>query len=427
MSKYHRFVRGAFVMLPLTSIFADAEPAGIAPHESLHEATLPVIQESIAPIALEAPAEAKAIPAAVQILEKPVSPFTGKVRGKRVRMRANADLESRIVKELDKNDLLIVVGEKGDFFAVEAPMSSKAYVSRRFVLDLDNNNVIEGNRVNIRLHPDTESPVLGQLNSGDQVQGKICQENPKWLEIALPSTVHFYVAKEFVENIGGPEMKGKIEQRKETVTEMFDNASFLTKVELRKPFAETDVEKIQHIYKKIISDYADFPEYVDHAKDALAALQDAYVQKRIAFLESKISGDDANDSNLVREELVALDSLEAKCEERPTDKMLLWEPIEEALYLDWAALHEDHSIQEFYEEQKMLSATISGTLEPYMAPGVKNKPGSHVLKDKDLPVAYVYSTKINLENYVGKKVTLRGVERPNNHFAFPAYFVISQE
>jgi hypothetical protein len=423
MSKFNRFVRGAFVMLPLTSIFADAEPAGIAPHESLHETTLPIIQESIAPIAQETLAETKAIPAATPVAEKPLNPFTGKIRGKRVRMRANADLESRIIKELDKNDLVTVLGEKGDFFAVEAPANSKAYIFRSFVLD----NVVEGNRVNIRLNPDTEAPILGQLNSGEHVQGKICQENPKWLEISVPSSVHFYVAKEFVENIGGPEMKGKIEKRKETVTEMFDSASFMTKVELRKPFSEMDVEKIQHIYKKIISDFDDFPEYVDHAKDAMAALQDAYVQKRIAFLEAKISGDDVNDSNLLKEELVALDSIEAKSEDRPTDKMLLWEPIEEALYLDWAALHEDHSIQEFYEEQKTLSSTITGILEPYLAPGVKNKPGSHVLKDKDLPVAYVYSTKINLENYVGKKVTLRGVERPNNHFAFPAYFILSQE
>jgi len=49
------------------------------------------------------------------------------------------------------------------------------------------------------------------------------------------------------------------------------------------------------------------------------------------------------------------------------------------------------------------------------------------VKENDLPVGYVYSTMINLESLVGKKVTLVGVSRPNNNFAFPAYFVLSAE
>jgi hypothetical protein len=422
MSNFSRFVCGTFVLLPLSCVFADAEATGIAPQESLQEIALPILPETTLPTFQEI-SEPKVVPAPAQIVENSLNPFTGKVRGKRVRLRSNADLESRIVKELQKNDLVMVVGEKGDFYAVEAPMGSKAYVFRSFVLD----NVVEGNRVNIRLHPDTESPVLGQLNSGDQVHGKICGENPKWLEISLPSSVHFYIAKEFIENIGGPEMKPQIEKKQEAVTEMFDNASFLAKVELRKPFEEMDIERVQFIYKKIISDFTDFPEYVDQAKDALAALQDTYVQRKIAFLEARITVDDSGVAGLVKEELVALDSIEARTEERPTDKMLLWEPIEEALYLDWAAIHEDRSMHEFYNDQRNLAATVTGVLEPYLAPGVKNKPGSHIVKDKDVPVAYVYSTRVNLENCVGKRVTLRGVERPNNNFAFPAYFVLSQE
>lgn len=422
MYKFSRFVCGTFALLPLLSMFADAEVTGIAPLESMQEIALPILPETTLPTVQEI-SEPKLVPAPAQIVENSLNPFTGKVRGKRVRLRANADLESRIVKELQKNDLVMVVGEKGDFYAVEAPMGSKAYVFRSFILD----NVVEGNRVNIRLHPDTESPVLGQLSNGDQVHGKICQENPKWLEIALPTSVHFYVAKEYIENIGNPDMKAQIEKRQEAVTEMLENASFLAKVELRKPFEEMDIERVQYIYKKVASDYTDFPEYVEQAKDALAALQDTYVQKKIAFLEAKITVDDSGVAGLVKEELVALDSLEARAEERPTDKMLLWEPIEEALYLDWAAMHDDRNMHEYYTDQKNLAATVSGVLEAYLAPGVKNKPGSHIVKDKDIPVAYVYSTKVNLDDCVGKRVTLRGVERPNNNFAFPAYFVLSQE
>ncbi len=421
MSKLIKFVCGA-IIAPLTSLLAEGEQHSLTQLPGTMPLQPMISSESSHSAFHEESIESKNIPIASPVAEKSISPFTGKIRARKVRMRNNADLESRIVKELDKNELIVVVGEKGDFYAVEAPADLKAFVFRSFVLD----NVVEGNRVNIRLFPDTEAPVLGHLNLGDTVHGKICQENAKWLEINIPSSVHFYVAKDYVENIGGPEMKGQVDKRKETVSQMIENASFLTKAELRKPFVEIDIERIQHTYKKIISDFTDFPEYVEQAREAMASLQDAYVQKRIAFLESKINPEENSSANLVREELVALDAQEAKNEGAPTDKMLLWEPIEEALYLNWAAMHEDRSMQEYYEEQKVMATSISGILEAYTAP-VKNKPGDFVIKERDLPVAYVYSTRLNLQDFVGKKVTLTGIERPNNNFAFPAYYVISQE
>lgn len=413
MSKFNQFVCGASALLPLLSVFADAEQTDIISFTPTFSRSQVISQEP----------DDKLVSTPAAVTETSLSPFTGKVRGRHVRVRTHADLESRIVKELEKNELLTVVGEKGDFYAVEAPANNKAYVFRSFVLD----GTVEGNHVNVRLYPDIEAPVLGRLNKGDQVKGVICPDSSKWLEIDLPPSIHFYVAKEYIENIGGPEVRTKIEKQKKSAMQMLDDASFLTKVELRKSFTEMDIEKIQHTYNKIIADFPDFPEYVEQAKTALTSLQDAYLQKKIAFLEAKVSVTDSSGlSDLVREELVSLDSISVKTEERPTDKMLLWEPLEEALYLDWVALNENHNMQEYYEQQQIVAASLSGILESYPS-AVKNKPGSHILKNGNLPVAYVYSTRVNLENLVGQKVSLRAVERPNNHFAFPAYFVLSQE
>ncbi|MBS3904345.1 MAG: hypothetical protein KGZ39_03360 [Simkania sp.] len=422
MSKLINYICGAVISMPLAYLSADSEQFRLtSPAQPF--ASLESLQQPLLPAPQELPVEAKHVSAAPPVVEMAVNPFTGKIRAKKVRVRLNADLESRIIKELDKNDLVSVVGEKGDFYAVEAPMNMKAFIFRSFVLD----NVVEGNHVNVRLYPDLESSVLGHLNSGDQVQGAICAENPKWLEIGVPPSVHFYVAKEFVENIGGPEVRIQMDKRKETVEQMLDNTAFLSKTELRKPFAEIDIERIQHTYKKVMNDYADLPEYVEQAHNALVGLQEDYLQKRIAFLEAKANQSDiSNEATLIREEIVAFDASDAVNESKPTDKMLLWEPIEEALYLNWAAIHEDHNMQEYYEEQKQMATCISGILEAYAAP-VKNKPGDFILKDKDMPLAYIYSTKLNLQEMVGKKVTLLGVERPNNNFAFPAYFVIAQE
>jgi hypothetical protein len=353
-------------------------------------------------------------PALPVVVERPFSPFTGKVKGKKVRLRANADLEGRVVKELNKNDLIVVCGEKGDFYAVEPPSGIKAYVFRSFVLD----GVVEGNRVNVRLEPSLDAPIIGHLTSGDRIKGVISSLNNKWYEISPPSGTRFYVAKEFINSIGGPEVKAQLDKRRSAAEQLLDAATLLTQAEMKKSYREMDIERIKHNYQAVMNDYTDFPELVDKAKEAFNGLQEEYTQRKIAYLEEKSEGkastDEVKSSSIV--EMVL----------NPTDRMKMWEPVEESLYLGWASRNEDRSMDEFYDEQKQSAETISGIVEPYSAP-VKRKPGDFILKDKDLPLAYVYSTHINLQDYVGKKVTLRVAPRANNNFAFKAFFVLSVE
>lgn len=366
---------------------------------------------SVAPV--QAP-EIAVAPAPTKVVEpeRAVSPFTGKVKGKKVRLRLKADMDSHVIRELEKSELLSVVGEKGDFWAVQAPVGMKAFVFRSFVLD----HVVEGNRVNVRLEPSTEAPVIGHLNMGDKVQDSVCAANNKWLEIAVPATTKFYIAKEYLENVGGPEVKVQAEKRRMTAEQLLEAAALLGKTELRKAYDEMDIDRVTHSYKTIINDYTDFPEYVEKAKEQLAGLQESYVQKRLAQPSNK------QNSKAVEQEakahLAALRQI--------TDRMRMWEPVEEAMFLSWAHLNEEKTLEQFYEEQKLAAVPVSGILEAYTSPA-KNKPGDFILKDKDLPVAYVYSTKVNLQSLVGKKVTLLGSPRANNNFAFPAFFVLDVE
>jgi hypothetical protein len=339
---------------------------------------------------------------------KPFTPFTGKVRGNKVRLRLNPELDGYVLKELHKNNLLAVVGEKGDFWAVEPIGDAKAYIFRSFVLE----GVVEGNHVNLRLEPSLESPIVGHMNTGDKVNGEISQINSKWLEITPPKSVRFYVAKEFLENIGGPEVKIAFEARQAKVTELLDTTALLAKAELRKSFAEMDLERLINNYKVVINDYKEFTEYVEQAKSELATLNETYLQRKIEYLESKAN---AKDDSLALE-----DSEEANVS--GTDKMKLWEPVEESLYLTWSRINESLEMKEYYDQQKLNAMVLTGIVEPYTS-AVKNKPGNFVIRDGDLPVGYVYSTKINLDDLVGKKVSLVVSPRPNNNFAFPAYYV----
>ena len=83
-------------------------------------------------------------------------------------------------------------------------------------------------------------------------------------------------------------------------------------------------------------------------------------------------------------------------------------------------------MEAFYAEQLDNSLQLRGKIQPYRRV-VKNKPGNFVLMDQqdDIPIAFLYSTKVNLDRQIGKTVTLRAAPRPNNNFAFPAYFILS--
>ena len=349
------------------------------------------------------------------------SKFTGKVTGKSVRLRTLPDLESFVVRELEKNELLVITEEKGDFYGVEPGVQTKAYVFRSFVLD----NIVEGNRVNVRLYPDLEAPIIGHLSMGKRIDGKICEKNTKWLEIDPPVETKFYVAKEFVEYAGGPELKAMTDKRKSAVSQLLESTHLLCQAEMRKPFEEIAREKIVKGYQTIISDYKDFPEMGEKAKEQLLAFNEKFLERKIAFLEMKASH---VHTNTISEEILGYNDLDlhSKHVEALTDRMKIWEPVEESLYLCWASMHRAKTIDDFYADQKLKSVTVSGILEAYADP-VKNKPGDFLVKEKDVPVAYVYSTHINLQNLIGKRVNLVAIERPNNSFAFPAYYVLDAE
>ena len=349
--------------------------------------------------------------------EKPkglFKPFTGKVKGKKVRLRTQPDLDSAVVKELQKGEYLAILDEVDDFWITEAPSDLKAYVFRSFVLD----NVIEGNRVNVRLHPNMEAPVIVHLNSGDTINGEICETNHKWIEIDAPKTSRFYVSKNYIENVGGLEIKQTHDTRLSLVKDQMALAESFAKAEMEKEYSAIDFDQMNRNFQLVIQDYTDFPQYTDQAKDMLSAIQEKFIDKRISYMESKATHETAP--------AAGSNHKQAFVNASPTDKMKTWEPVEEALFLGWSGGHEARSFQDYQLEQKIAAERISGILEPYSAP-VKCKPGDYVVKHNDLPVGYVYSTVVNLQDLVGKKVSLIGAPRPNNNFAFPAYFVLGVE
>jgi hypothetical protein len=379
--------------------------------------------------------------------EAPFEAFTGKVTKNKVRLRQQPTLDSPILKELNQGDLLIITGETEDFYAVQPPAGIKAYVFRAYVLD----NVVEASRVNVRLEPDTEAPIIGQLGAGEKVNGTISPLNSKWLEIATPASARFYVSKDYIDKLGDPSLMAKIEKRREEVNLLLNSTYMASQTEMQKTFPEVKLDGIYANFNKIISEYKDFPEQVARAKELFTLTQEAYTQKKIAFLEAKakMAQDDWQNKNTqLNEQLKSQQQKLSQLEQQvlnqkgariasnqqraPGDginsKMAAWIPIEQAVYESWAGFNNQKGQDEFYREQQLQSISLRGIIEPYTRI-IKNKPGDYILLNQSnhLPIAYLYSTHVDLQNLVGQEVTIHASPRPNNNFAFPAYFVLFVE
>lgn len=377
--------------------------------------------------------------------------FTGRITKNKVRMRLQPTYDGSVIQELKRNDLVIVLGETEDFYAVQPPADTRAYVFRTYILD----NIIEGNRVNVRLKPDLESPVVAQLNSGDRVEGSIDPSNNKWFAIKLPPSARFYIAKDYVEKAGDVGLLARLQEKQEEVYRLLKATESASQAEMQKPFDQIRTEGIKANYQRIISDYPEFPEAGVQAKELLALLQDEYTIKKLAYLEAQAqnSSSTLEMNKKLAEELQAhklkLANLEKQAEKSrqfntaavvtttATDKksvqlpvnMSTWIPTEENLFSTWAQEQGNHPTPaDFYESQKEHAFTLKGVIEPYTRL-VKNKPGDYMLVNSvsKLPIAYLYSTHVNLQDYVGHEVSILVTPRPNNNYAFPAYFVLSLE
>lgn len=373
-------------------------------------------------------------------------PFTGKVTRNKVRLRLYPSLEAPILRELDRDELLVVLGEADEFYAVRPPQEIRGYVYRTLVLD----DVVEGSRVNVRLEPSLEAPVIGQLESGDKVEGKVSALSSKWLEIAPPDSTRFFVCKDYVELVGDAEMISKLTQRRLQVNQLLEEAYQLYRTQLSAPFDQINIQLIQEAIGRILADYQEFPDQLARAKELLTAAEDEYLKKRVGYLEEQ----NASKSHLLHEQQARLkeviaqkraakmiekasvaNSSEAELAsalpKRPcvelSPSMLAWQPVEEAYWQNWCQQEGlSLSIEQMYDKQRQEACLLRGTIEPYTRQ-VRNKPGDFVLLNPNRqPIAYLYSTRVDLQKLMGQKVVLQGSLRPNNRFAFPAYFVVDR-
>lgn len=350
--------------------------------------------------------------------------FTGSVTGDRVRLRLLPSLEGQIVKELHRDDVIKVVGETEDFYIVEAYRYTKGYIFRKYILD----GLIEGSNVNVRSLPQIDAPILTQVQTGTPVSGVICQDNSKWLEVTPPSEILLYVAKQFVRNIGPANLYEEQNRTEKDFEIDYRGLQLYIQEELNKEYPKVDFENFQQELQLLLKKYEGSSEKEHLLKKQAAYFENHFLQKKCLYLEDKEA--EANTtSDITHIELS--DSTQQSIQtvtKHPTAAMKTWLAQEETLYRTWQGKHiaqHKATIDDWYQEQVASSKNIEGIIERYQTP-TKNKPGDFlILGEAGVPIAYLYSTRIDLHQFLGQKIKLIVTDRDNHHFAFPAYFVLA--
>lgn len=348
-------------------------------------------------------------------------PFTGKVQSNHVRLRAAPDLDSHVVRELGEGQLVLVIGESEDFYAIQPDPSQKLYIYRSFVLD----GVVEAHNVNVRLGASLDAPVVARLQAGTHVHGKVCPENSKWMEISPPEGVHFYVAKTYIENAGSSEVIHKLHAQKESLDELFVSLHIVVEDQKQKPYEEMHIGEAERIVEKIRIEYPTFAKDIEKAEELLHHLKENFLAKKVAFLEKQMRGEVIEVAK-PKEETTETQAAQPAVLDPKEDAALKWKNIEYARYLGWVERNPDQPISDFYAEERTSALRLTGEVAAFEC-DLTTRPGDFILRQKGLPVAYLYSTLVDLKELEGKDASLVVVERPSNNFAFPTYFVLAQE
>lgn len=353
----------------------------------------------------------------IQAKEKvnPLPNFAGKVTGSKVRMRIGADLDSPIFTQLNKGDLLLIAGEKNNFYAVVPPENTKFYIFSSYIVD----NTVEAHRVNIRLNPNLEAPIVGRLQNKTKIEGQALPNNPKWIAIAPPNNVFFYVSKDYIKKVGDKDYYLAIKQ-KENKTE--------TKTIASQQIAQKNIQETLNLpAKKTIPSNNSQKEKTLEKAEHFSQVPPQTEAKAVVINTFAMAEEYKPPLEPRKKEIQIAPELKEKFsafnQKEMTFHMEEWLAQEADLFTSWNSFHPEKTLEDFYKEQLASSAEFEGVIESFYD-NIQSKPGNYFIKSDEQPPSYLYSTQVDLASFVGKKVTIKATPRPNNNFAFPAYFVL---
>jgi len=127
--------------------------------------------------------------------------YEAEVTGSRVSIRSGPNVDYKRVMRASKGLHVIVVGEEQDWARILVPAGRVVWVHSSLVtVDPETNvGVVTADKVNIRMNPEPEADVLGQLSRDTRVE--VTGGEGDWVEIKPPSAATVFISKEYLKRI----------------------------------------------------------------------------------------------------------------------------------------------------------------------------------------------------------------------------------
>lgn len=120
-------------------------------------------------------------------------PYEGEVNGDRVNVRAGSSLNYEEICKLNEGDRVAVRGEQGGWLKILPPPPVRVWIWGEYVRD----GVVVKDAVNVRARPGNRSSILCQVDKGDTVRA--VDQQGEWLGISPPSECYVWVSEKYVE------------------------------------------------------------------------------------------------------------------------------------------------------------------------------------------------------------------------------------
>ncbi len=124
-------------------------------------------------------------------------PFLAQVSKESVNIRSGANTNFEKLDKLSKGAEVIVLGKAFDWYKVQLPSTTKAFVRADYVkINQNSNGQILGDKVHIRAAPNSESTSLGIIKQGEPVK-TVAQVNG-WWQIEPPTQAVGWIRQDFL-------------------------------------------------------------------------------------------------------------------------------------------------------------------------------------------------------------------------------------
>lgn len=129
--------------------------------------------------------------------EEAAVPFKGEINTDTINVRTDSTVGAPVICTLNRQDPVEVIGELYEWYKIKLPKSAPSYIKKTLVSPIDDKTVkVLKDRVNIRLTPSEQSPILGKAHKDEVL--RIAGSEGEWFKIEPSKNSHGWINKKFV-------------------------------------------------------------------------------------------------------------------------------------------------------------------------------------------------------------------------------------